>query len=96
MGVEQLNNLIGKWVSGFSINVITDRTLIELASILTPSIILILVLFGVAVSLENKTWRSFNLWICLLITIFYLPYELIANLITSLRLRAMLMRFKRT
>ncbi len=76
MGVEQLNNLIGKWVSGFSINVITDRTLIELASILTPSIILILVLFGVAVSLENKTWRSFNLWICLLITIFYLPYEL--------------------
>lgn len=76
MGVEQLNNLIGKWVSGFSINVITDRTWIELASILAPSAILILILFGIAVSLENKTWRSFNLWLCLLITIFYLPYEL--------------------
>lgn len=76
MGVEQLNNLIGKWVSGFSINVITDRTWIELASILAPSAILVLILFGIAVSLENKTWRSFNLWLCLLITIFYLPYEL--------------------
>lgn len=76
MGIEQLNNLIGKWVSGFSINVITDRTWVELASILAPSALLILILFGIAVSLENKTWRSFNLWICLLVTIFYLPYEL--------------------
>lgn len=76
MGVEQLNNLIGKWISGFSINTITDRTWIELASILAPSALLILILFGIAVSLENKTWRSFNLWICLLITVFYLPYEL--------------------
>ena len=76
MGVEQLNNLIGKWVNGFSIDIITDRTWIELASIIAPSAILILILFGVAVSQENKTWRTFNLWICLLITTFYLPYEL--------------------
>ncbi len=74
--MDKLNEFIAGWINGFSLSTITDRNWIEIASILTPSIILILVLFGLSFTLQNKNWKIATYTACLLLALLFLPYEL--------------------
>ncbi|SDY48716.1 hypothetical protein [Nitrosomonas sp. Nm58] len=74
--MDKLNESIAGWINGFSLSMITDRSWFEIASILTPSIILILVLFGFSFTLQNRKWKIVTYTVCLLLTLLFLPYEL--------------------
>lgn len=73
--MNELNEFIAELINGFSINMITDRSWFEIVSILAPSVILISVLFGSSFFLQ-KNWKIVTYITCLLLTLFYLPYEL--------------------
>ena len=74
--MDKLNEFIAGWINGFSLSMITDRSWFEITSILAPSIILILVLFGFSFTLQNRNWRIVTYTVCLLLTLLFLPYEL--------------------
>lgn len=74
--MNELDEFVAGLINGFSLNVITDRSWFEIASILTPSVILILVLFGFSFFLQNRNWKIVTYTACFLLTLLFLPYEL--------------------
>lgn len=74
--MNELDEFIAGLINDFSINAIMDRNWFEIASILTPSVILILVLFAFSFLLQNKNWKIATYITCFLLTVLFLPYEL--------------------
>lgn len=74
--MDELNTFIAGMINSFSISMITERSWFEITSILAPSIILILVLFGFSFLLQNRNGKIATYIICLLLILLFLPYEL--------------------
>ncbi|SDX90978.1 hypothetical protein [Nitrosomonas sp. Nm33] len=74
--MSELNKFIAGLLNNFSLSAVTDRSWFEIASILTPSIILILTLFGFSFILQKRNWKIVIYITCLLLTLLFLPYEL--------------------
>lgn len=74
--MDKLNEFIAGWINGVSLSRVTDRDWFEIVSILAPSVILILVLFGFSFALQNKNGKIVTYITCLLLTLLFLPYEL--------------------
>ena len=74
--MDELNTFIAGMINSFSISMITERSWFEIASILAPSVILILVLFGFSFLLQNRNGKIATYIICLLLILLFLPYEL--------------------
>lgn len=86
--MNELDEFIAKLINDFSLNAIMDRSWFEIASILTPSVILILVLFALSFSLQNKNWKITTYITCFLLTVLFLPYELFRQSATLSRAEA--------
>lgn len=74
--MSELNEFIANLLNNFSVSIVTDRSWFEIASILTPSVILILTLFGFSFTLQKRNWKIVTYVACLLLTLLFLPYEL--------------------
>ncbi len=74
--MSELNEFIAGLLNNFSLSTVTDRSWFEIASILTPSVILILTLFSFSFTLQKRNWKIVTYITCLFLTLLFLPYEL--------------------
>lgn len=74
--MSEFNEIIAGLTNGLSLSMVTDRSWFEIASILTPAVALILVLFGFSFTLQNRNWKIVAFTAVLLLTLLFLPYEL--------------------
>ncbi|SFQ00859.1 hypothetical protein SAMN05216419_10458 [Nitrosomonas cryotolerans] len=72
-----MSELITELINNFSFNTVADRSWLEIASIVAPSLFLIILLFGLSFSLSSKKWKITAYIICTLLAVVFLPYELL-------------------
>ena len=63
-------------INGLPLNAVEERSWFEIVSILAPSILFISVLFGVSFFLREKNLKYTIVILCVVLTLFFLPYEL--------------------
>jgi len=72
-----MNEFIAKVLNMLSFDVLTGRSWLDILSILAPSVILIFVLLCFSFFLKNRKWRFSAYSVCLVLTLVFLPYELL-------------------
>ena len=72
-----MNEFIAKILNFLSFDVLTGRNWLDIVLILAPSVILIIALFSLSFLIKNKKWRFSAYSVCLVLTLVYLPYELL-------------------
>lgn len=72
-----MNEFIAKVLNMLSFDVLTERSWLDILSILAPSVILIIALLCFSFFLKNRKWRFSAYSVCLILTLAYLPYELL-------------------
>lgn len=68
---------IETFVSGIPFNAVEDRSWLEIALILAPTVLLIIVLFLTSFSLKRKFFKKTVYIICISLSLAFLPYELL-------------------
>ncbi len=72
-----MNEFIAKITNLISFDVLTGRSWLDVVFILTPSVVLIMTLFGLSFFIKIKEWRFTAYALCLVLALVYLPYELL-------------------
>lgn len=72
-----MNELINKAIDFISTDLLLGRTWLDGLLILTPSVILFVTFFILCFWIKNRSWRNFALFMCVLIALVYLPFELL-------------------
>lgn len=72
-----MNEFIAKIVNMFSFDVLIERSWVDILLILAPSVILIIALLCFSFFLKNRKWRFTAYSVCVVLTLVYLPYELL-------------------
>lgn len=63
-------------INALPLNAVEERSWFEIVSILAPSVLFISVLFGVSFFLREKYLKQTIIIVCVVLTLFFLPYEL--------------------
>ncbi|WP_297325882.1 hypothetical protein [Nitrosomonas sp.] len=72
-----MNEFIAKVTNFISFDVLIGRSWLDIVSILTPSVLLIIGLFWLSYLIKFRKWRFSAYALCLALTLVYLPYELL-------------------
>ncbi len=72
-----MDEFITKVLNMFSFDVLMERSWLDILSILAPSVILIIVLFCLSFFIKFRKWRFSAYAACVMLTLVYLPYELL-------------------
>ncbi len=71
-----MNEFIETFISGVPLSVVGDRNWLELLSILTPTVILIIGLFFTSLFLKKRFFKKLIYLFCIALCLIFLPYEL--------------------
>ena len=71
-----MNEYIETFISGIPLNAVGDRSWLELASILAPSVFFIFGLFLISLSLRKRFLKKIIYLFCITLSLVFLPYEL--------------------
>ena len=72
-----MDEFIAKVTSFISFDALIGRSWLDIVSILTPSALLIIGLFCLSYFIKFRKWRFSAYFLCLVLTLVYLPYELL-------------------
>lgn len=72
-----MNEFIAKVTNFISFDILTGRSWLDIVSILTPSVLLIIGLFWLSYLIKFRKWRFSAYFLCLALVFVYLPYELL-------------------
>lgn len=72
-----MNEFVAWLINVFTLGVVVERSRLEIVSILAPSILLLIGLYGISFFFKNKFLKKTIYVLCLLFTLVFLPYELI-------------------
>ncbi|PXW88916.1 hypothetical protein C8R34_10665 [Nitrosomonas sp. Nm84] len=72
-----MHEFIAKVTNFISLDVLIGRSWLDIVSILTPSVLLIIGLFCLSYFIKFRKWRFSAYFLCLVLTLVYLPYELL-------------------
>ena len=72
-----MNEFIAKVTNFISFDALTGRSWLDVVSILAPSVILIIGLFCLSFFIKFRKWRFSAYFLCLVLALVYLPYELL-------------------
>ena len=71
-----MNEFIETFISGIPLNAVGDRSWLELLSILTPTVLLIIGIFLTSLFLKKRFFKKLIYLFCITLCLVFLPYEL--------------------